>query len=402
MEPEVIGTIGVLAKRSNTAVLKVLGFRGDKISILGEYYSGEGVIKKFSTTVVTNSRMTDSPVYDSLVDKGYTYYAETVVPAPGRYQLINKSQNIGGTTYSSIPTDRNPLPIGTSLESGVKWNYPGEFIDVKICTYNTVDARLSVIKWAGVKAIINSHKEKEWLNLGQIIEAPSGINSVTGGSAQFAVYSIDDIPGYPHAVIFGPIQPLMGPRMISGAKVSKNNNGYYGTEISVYLDTTYFSSLPSELQQMITPRQATYGPGGDTGVLAKTYYPETHRVWMPRISELITQGKTNIGSGELTKSSYYLELDGRPFGISKYCEYHPNTSSLLNDIEASTRIYYQYPIWTASVQMGSGFTTLSAGGDISYVAPNVSQTKTPRYVVPFFMISADDDSCEYHHLRLVP
>ena len=402
MEPEVIGTIGVLANRSNSAVLKILGFRGDKINIVGEYYSGEGVIQEHHSTTVTNSRMIDSPVYDSLVDKNYTYYSEVVVPAPGRYQIINQSQGVKSSTYSSLPLTSNILPIGNSTVSGVAWDYAGEIIDVKICTYNTVDARMCITKWAGIKAIINAHKEKDCLKLGQIIEAPSGINSVTGGSAQFAVFSIDDIPGYPHAVVFGPVQPLIGPRIISGSKVTKNTGGYYATEISVYLDTTYFTSLPSELQEMITPRQATYGPGGGTGALAKTYYPETHRVWMPRLSELVMQGKNNTGSGELTKSSYYLELDGRIFGISKYCQYHPNTSTLLNDTEASSRIYYQYPIWTSSVQMGTGFATLTAGGEISYVAPNVSQTKTPRYVTPFFMISADDDSCEYHYLRMIP
>lgn len=404
MEPEVIGTIGVLANKSRTAVLKILGFQGDKVNIIGEYHTAEGSIQQYSNVAVTSSKMKDSPVYDSLVDKGYTYYTEVIVPAPGRYQVINQTYGVGNTTYSAIPTDRNPLPIGNSTASGVSWNYRGEFVDVRMCTYNVVDARLNVMRWGGIKAIVNAHKEKEYLHLGQIVEAPAGLNSITGGSAQFAVYSIDDVPCYPHAVIFGPVGPLLGPKMMTEVtKGSVNNNyGYYETTIGVTLDTTYFSSLPSELQNMITPRQATYTPGG-SGNNAKSYYPETHRVWLPRLSEMITQAnnRENLGSGELTKSGSYLELDARPFGLGKYCEYHPNTSTLLNDIESSNRIYYRYSIWTATCQVGTGFTYITAGGKILFAAPNVNQTKTPIYVTPFFMIAADDDSCEYHHLRML-
>ena len=399
MEPEVIGTIGVLANKSKTAVLKVLGFRNNKVNIIGEYHGSDGSTQKFTSTCTTNTRMYDSPEYDSLVDKGYTYYGEIIVPAPGRYQIINQTYEVGKTTYSAIPTDRNPLPIGSSLESGISWNYDGEFIDVKMCSYNVVDARLNIFRWAGVKAIINAHKEKEFLHVGQIIEAPSGLNSVSGGSARFAVYSVDDIPSYPHAVVFGPTEPLIGPKSLKPGKNSKNSHGYYATEVAVTLDTTYFSSLPSELQHMITPRQATYTPGDTT----KSYYPETHRVWIPRISELIMQGKNNAGSGELTKSSYYLELDGRPFGLAKHCEYHPSTPTYLNDTEASNRIYYSDAIWTASVQMGSAFACITKGGELEFVTPDKNQTskKYPLYITPFFMISADDDSCEYHYLRLL-
>ena len=396
MEPEVIGTIGVLANKSRTAVLKVLGFRNDKVNIIGEYYSPEGTLQKFTSTCVTTSRMVDSPVYDSLVDKGYTYYGEVIVPAPGRYQIINQTYQVGKTTYSSIPTSRSPLPIGSSTEAGINWNYDGEFIDVKMCSYNVVDARLNVMRWGGVKAIINAHKEKEFLHLGQIIEAPAGLNSVTGGSAQFAVYSIDDVPGYPHSVIFGPIEPEMGPKALD-PKLKNNTGGYWATEMAITLDTTYFTSLPSELQNVITPRQATYHPGGSV----KSYYPQTHRVWLPRLSELVMQGKNEAASGDFTKHSYWCEIDGRPFGLAKYCEYHPNTSTLLNDTEAGTRIYYRYAVWTASTQMGSGFGYITAGGEIQTAVPNVSQTKTPIYATPFFMITADDDSCEYHYLRMI-
>lgn len=395
MEPEVIGTIGVLSNKSRTAILKILGFRGDKISIVGEYYSGEGSIEKYSSVCATTIKVDNSTEYDSLVDKGYTYYGQVMVPAPGRYQIINQTYDVGKTSYSSIPTNRNPLPIGNSTVAGISWNYSGEIVDVKICSYNVVDARLNVRRWGGIKAIVNAHREKELLHLGQIIEAPAGLNNVTGGSAQFAVYSIDDVPCYPHSVIFGPVEPIMGPKVLSSA--ANNNHGYYGTEMSVTLDTTYFSSLPSELQYAITPRQATYNPGAST----KAYYPETHRVWLPRISELIMQGTDNIGSGELTKSSSYLELDGRPFGLAKYCEYHPNAGTLLNDKESSNRIYYRYSIWTATTQMGKGFAYLTAGGKVLFAAPNVAQTKTPIYATPFFMISADDDSCEYHYLRML-
>lgn len=398
MEPEVIGTIGVLANKSRTAILKILGFQGNKINIIGEYYSGEGSIQPYTSTCVTSSKMSVSPEYDSLVDKGYTYYTEVVVPAPGRYQVINQSYSVDRTSYSAIPTNRNPLPIGNSIDSGISWNYTGELIDVQICTYNVVDARINVMRWAGVKAIVNAHRENELLHLGQIIEAPAGLNSITGGSAQFAVFSIDDVPCYPHSVIFGPTQPLMGPRTMSNPKVNNNYYGYYNTELGIHLDTAYFGSLPSELQHVITPRQATYTPGQNT----KSYYPETHRVWLPRISELVMQGTDNTGAGELTKSSYYLELDGRIFGLAKHCEYHPNTSTLLNDTESSSRIHYAYPIWTASVQMGTLFAYVTAGGKIQYIGPKETPNKAPTiYAAPFFMITADDDSCEYHYLRML-
>lgn len=194
MNPEVLGVLNSTLSAIKYGVLRIHCFARDTYTISGRYFN------------LGNSECTLSKTFTA------STYVEVSLPAPGEYTIINQTKT--GTAFKN----------GVNIDRVVTLN-SGE--------YKEIDARLSTNCWEGVRAIIDNHFEKK-LPIGKKDAFPKvtipgdTISYVTTGfpteiTFDVMAYTIDNVPHYPHSVVFGFVQPIPG---VATLAASAGNNKY--------------------------------------------------------------------------------------------------------------------------------------------------------------------------------
>ena len=197
MNPEALGVLNSTLSAIKYGVLRIRCFANDTYTISGRYFN------------LGNSQCSLTKTFTA------SKYIEVALPAPGEYTIKNDTKH------------KNAFKNGVNIDRVVTLN-SGE--------YKNVDARLSTNCWEGVRAIIDNHFEKK-LPVGKLDVFPKvvipadTVSSVTTGFAaettfDVRVYTVDNVPHYPHSVVFGFAQMIPGVQTIDAV----NNKGGAGND----------------------------------------------------------------------------------------------------------------------------------------------------------------------------
>ena len=202
MNPEVLGVLNSTLSAIKYGVLRIRCFARDTYTISGRYFN------------LGNNQCSFSKTFSA------TGYMEVALPAPGEY------------TISNVSKKETAFKNGVNIDRVVTLN-SGE--------YKQVDARLSTNCWEGVKAIIDNHFEKK-LPIGkkdafpQIVIPADTVSSVTTGIASettfdVMAYTCDNVPHYPHSVVFGFAQAIPGVPTINATGDPSRAGGAGNTKV---------------------------------------------------------------------------------------------------------------------------------------------------------------------------
>lgn len=369
-----VSTLGVLDStlfQVKKAVIRVIGYVGNRISIEGIYLSKMMTMETYPSTVQTCNNPYKTPDGSAIKFKDVQslYYTDFIVPAPGRYTFTNNS------VYSQV--------------DGVN-KYATDVVEADIGSKYSIMPIYSANSWLGIKAILNAHKEKEYLRVGQAVsldmnreDYPTVLDPVNA-----ILYTIDNVPHYKHAVVYGCEHIAYMTSMTPGTKPNAKAINYYSymnTAAYQFLSTTFKNAAPPELLGAITPRRFAQSVGNKKFSLANL--PE-QEFWLPRMYEVGYNGWNN--------SSAANEFgDARNFQLCQVADYQTTygygIKNLATDGETVGKLWYT---GSPLISNATNYCAINAKGNPvgigSYIKKN---SVVAQYgIVPFFMIAADDST----------
>lgn len=369
-----VSTIGVLDStlyQVKKAIIRVVGYVGNRIALEGVYLSKMMELEPYDPITQTCNSQYKTPNGSSIKykDTQSLYYTDFIVPAPGRYTIINNS-------------------ISSVVDGATK--YASDVVEVEVGGKYSVMPIYSANSWLGIKAILNAHKEKEYLRVGQYVSLdmdrenyPTVLDPVNA-----ILYTIDNVPHYKHAVIYGCEHIAYMTSMTPGTAPNKNAINYYSymnTSAYEFMSGVFKLAAPADLIAAITPRRFAQTAGNRKYAL--TNLPEQH-FWLPRIYEVgYTAWNNTSGANEFG--------DARNFQLCQTPDYQSTygygIKSLATDGETKSQLWY-----TSSplISNGTNYCAVNHKGDpVGISACCKKGTTIFKYgIVPFFMIAADDST----------
>jgi len=369
-----VSTIGVLDStlyQVKKAVIRVIGYVGNRITIEGVYFSKTMTIEPYEPITQNCNNPYKTPEGDTVKYKDIQpmYYTDFVVPAPGKYHITNNS------VYSIV--------------DGVN-KYATEDVDAEVGSKYSIMLIYSANSWLGIKAILNAHKEKEYLRVGQYVsldmnreDYPTVLDPVNA-----ILYTIDNVPHYKHAVVYGCEHIAYMSSLTPGTKPNAkaiNFYSYMNTSAYEFMSGPFKSAAPPELLAAITPRRMTQTAGSKRYSLVNL--PEQH-FWLPRIYEVgYTAWNNTSGANEFG--------DSRNFQLCQVTDYKSTygygIKNLASDGESSSQLWYTCsPLLSNATNYCAISHTGEPVGIASYIKKN--NVVASYGIVPFFMIAADDNT----------
>ena len=369
-----VSTMGVLDStlyQVKKAVIRVIGYVGNRISIEGIYLSKMMSMESYDAIIQTCNNPYKTLEGDAIKYRGVQslYYTDFIVPAPGRYTITNNS------VYSQV--------------DGVN-KYASDVVEAEVGAKYSIMPIYSANSWLGIKAILNAHKEKEYLRVGQSVsldmnreDYPTVLDPVDG-----ILYTIDNVPHYKHAVVYGCKHIAYMSSMTPGTKPNAkaiNFYSYMNTAAYQFLSTTFKNAAPAELLAVITPRRFAQTAGNKKYSLVNL--PE-QEFWLPRIYE--------VGYNAWNNTSGANEFgDARNFQLCQATDYQTTygygIKSLATDGETKSQMWY-----TSSplISNATNYCAINAKGAPVGIASYIKKgSAVAQYgIVPFFMIASDDST----------
>ena len=143
----------------------------------------------------------------------------------------------------------------------------GQFIEVEVGMNKTT--------WQGIQNICNAGLEASMLTIGDAIDVTLSTAEVV--TMELAAMNVDD--GVTHQTIWCPADCLTAARNMNS---TNTNAGGWACEMRTWLENTYYSELPTDLQAVITARKIKSSTGSQSGTLQET----SDKIFLPREHEI--------------------------------------------------------------------------------------------------------------------
>ena len=143
----------------------------------------------------------------------------------------------------------------------------GQFIEVEVGMNKTT--------WQGIQNICNAGLEASMLTIGDAIDVTLSTAEVV--TMELAAMNVDD--GIAHQTIWCPADCLTATRNMNS---TNTNAGGWACEMRTWLENTYYSELPTDLQAVITARKIKSSIGSQSDTLQET----SDKIFIPREHEI--------------------------------------------------------------------------------------------------------------------
>ena len=157
-------------------------------------------------------------------------------------------------------------------------------IQVGFGTYTEIEVGMNKTTWQGIQNICNAGLETSMLTIGDAIDVTLSTAEVV--TMELAAMNVDD--GVTHQTIWCPADCLTATRNMNS---TNTNAGGWACEMRTWLENTYYSELPTDLQAVITARKIKSSTGSQSSALQET----SDKIFLPREHEIF--GATTYAAG---------------------------------------------------------------------------------------------------------
>ena len=157
-------------------------------------------------------------------------------------------------------------------------------IQVGFGTYTEIEVGMNKTTWQGIQNICNAGLEASMLTIGDAIDVTLSTAEVV--TMELAAMNVDD--GVTHQTIWCPADCLTATRNMNS---TNTNAGGWACEMRTWLENTYYSELPTDLQAVITARKIKSSTGSQSSALQET----SDKIFLPREHEIF--GATTYAAG---------------------------------------------------------------------------------------------------------